>query len=140
MKKYLGMGIMGVAIAVFSIVLSSYEKQEEVTEEGFTYSDVSKFLRENVFTKLEVLSPYSAKKSFSRCPSGFSHNLDEKQSGNIMAFGTIYNAEGCSRYPFCNYMVDMVEKEVFLKNLEEDTYQDMATYIEVEKEKKVAKI
>lgn len=140
MKKLTGILSMSIGIVILSVFISSYEKTETSTDEKLDYSVVSKYLSENVYPELEVLAPYSAKKSFSRCPSGFSQSMDTDKTGNVLAFGTIYNAEGCSRVEFCDYKVDMVNKEAYLKNLDDKEYMAMDKYIEGEKEKKTAKI
>lgn len=139
MKKYFGVLFASTAIVLFSVFISSYQEAIENNDDKIEYQEVSDFLWENVYPQLDVLAPNDLKKSFSRCPSGFSQSLDEKQTGNVYAYGTIYNAEGCSREEFCEYKVNMNEKTAELRNLGEKEYLAMDEYIAIEKEKLTAK-
>ncbi len=131
--------LMSISVLVFSVFISSYQSSDDLEDEKIEYQDVSAFLWDNVYPELDVLTPNSYKRSFSRCPSGFSQSLDEEKTGDTFAFGTIFNADGCYREEFCDYKVNMIEKLVYLKNLDEKEYVAMDEYIAMEKDKKTAK-
>jgi len=133
MKKYIGLTVLSLSvIALFSFV---YFESAAPKDAEF---NLDTFMRDKVYTEIGVLTGYNPKKSFSRCPSGFSFNENEK-STDAVAYGTIYNAEGCHMEPFCQFKIIKAEKKTFLKKTQNEAFVAMSDFVKAELESDPAK-
>ena len=74
MKKYIGLSILSISvIALFSFIFYGNSEASKADSEF----NLDTFMRDNVYTEIGVLTGYNPKKSFSRCPSGFSYVENE---------------------------------------------------------------
>ena len=131
MKKYLGLTLMVVSI----ISLSSFIPSNNTTngdKNEITNSQVWEFMQDNVFNKLNELVSYDKKKSFSRCPSGFSQQMNDDQKKENFVYGSISFAEGCDRKHYCYYGVNWNTKKTYLKKSRSDKYVAMSSFIKNE--------
>lgn len=140
MKKYIAFSFVAVVLLIMSSFASSSNKVENDGEDKeISNSEVWEYMHDNVFTELNTLVNYNEKRSFSRCPSGFSQYMDDEKSNNDFVYGTITFAQGCDRDEFCFYKIDWGKKETFLKKKENQDFASLDTFVKTEK-KKVAKI
>ena len=131
MKKYIGLSILSLSIiTLFSFI--AYSDSE--AGRGNNEFDLNQFMRDKVYTEIGVLTGYNPKKSFSRCPSGLSHNTSEKTTDEV-AYGTIYNAEGCDMEPFCEFKIIIAERKTFLKKTPNEPFIAMADFVKKEQRK-----
>lgn len=113
-----------------------YENSDKaISENEF---NLSKHMSDVVFKELQVLTGYNPAKSYSRCPSGMSYSEDKRSTEEI-AYGTIFNAEGCDRKPFCQFKVVAETRKTFLKKNPTDPFIAMSDYIKREKDNGTAK-
>ena len=135
MKKYIGLSILSISvIALFSFIFYGNSEASKADSEF----NLDTFMRDNVYTEIGVLTGYNPKKSFSRCPSGFSYVENEKATAAV-SYGTIYNAEGCHMEPFCEYKIIIAEKKTFLKKTANEPFIAMNDFIKDELENDPAK-
>jgi hypothetical protein len=131
MKKYLGLTLLAVTIiSLCSFIPSNKNRNGEKNE--ITNSEVWEFMQDNVFDKLNKLVSYDKKKSFSRCPSGFSQRMNEEQKREHFVYGSITFAEGCQRKHYCYYGVNWNTKKTYLKKSRSDEYVTMNVFIKNE--------
>lgn len=138
MKKYIALSFVAAVLLMFSSFGSSSADNEDNSTE-ISNSDVWEFMHDNVFDELNVLVNYDKKRSFSRCPSGFSQHMDAEKSTEDFVYGEITFAQGCSRDEFCDYKIDWNKKETFLKKEKQKDFVSLSTFVKTEK-KKTAKI
>jgi len=94
------------------------------------FSTADEYLRETIYPKLYKVVDYDAKKSFSRCPSGFVHVIDQVASTDETIFGTMYYRQGCSSDVFCEFKLDMATKSVSMRNEGAEEYASMGLFID----------
>jgi hypothetical protein len=134
MRKYIGLSVLSLSvITLFSFMLYSNSEANLASKEF----DLYQFMEDEVYTEIGVLTGYNPKKSFSRCPSGLSHESSEK-STDAVAYGTIYNAEGCHMEPFCDYKIIIAERKTFLKKTPNEPFIAMADFVKKEQHKQEA--
>lgn len=135
MKKYIGLSILSLSvIALFSFIFYGNSEASKADSEF----NLDTFMRDNVYTEIGILTGYNPKKSFSRCPSGFSYVENEKATAAV-SYGTIYNAEGCHMEPFCEFKIIVAEKKTFLKKTTNEPFIAMNDFIKDEMESNPAK-
>ena len=111
----------------------------EETEFTFTEDDVWEHFEEKMSPELSRFVSYDEGEIFSRCPSGMSQFFDYEESFAQYAVGEVVVWEGCVDQHYCYYKVDMDNRETFLKKNEEDDYMAMVDFVEMEKERTMAK-
>lgn len=135
MKKSLSLIVLSLGVvALFSFMF--YSNSEKALKE--TEFNLNDHMHKIVYKELSVLTGYNMQKSYSRCPSGFSYNEAEKSNAEV-AYGTIYNAEGCHREPFCEFKVMIAERKTFLKKTTTEPFIAMSDFIKKEQDKRTAK-
>ena len=128
MKKYIGLSILSLSVvALFSFIFFGNSELSKANSEF----NLDTFMRDKVYTEIGVLTGYNPKKSFSRCPSGFTYVENEKATAAV-SYGTIYNAEGCHMEPFCEFKIIVAEKKTFLKKTANEPFIAMADFIKEE--------
>lgn len=125
MKKLIAILVLGVSIGAFGIMVSVPGEKEGSTE----YDQVHDHLRSEIYPKLYKLTDYSPKKSFSRCPSGFAHSIDEGKSTDLWVYGTMYYRQGCSSDVFCDFKMNLETNRLFMKDEDEKTYASMDAFV-----------
>ncbi|MBI3133961.1 MAG: hypothetical protein HYZ14_04725 [Bacteroidetes bacterium] len=135
MKKSLSLIVLSLGIiTLFSFMMYS-NSEKAVSDAEF---DLDTHMEKIVFKEVGVLTGYDAKKSYSRCPSGLSYSEDQKSTAQV-SYGTIYNAEGCSREPFCQFKIMIAERKTFLKKTPNEPFIAMSDFVKREQEKRTAK-
>lgn len=135
MKKYLSLSVLSLGvIALFSFMF--YSNSEKALDEA--EFNLDNHMHNVVYKEIGVLTGFNAEKSYSRCPSGFSYNEAEKSTAEV-AYGMIYNAEGCHREPFCEFKIMTAERKTFLKKTPTEPFIAMSDFIKKEQDKSVAK-
>lgn len=127
---FLGTGIL----LLFSFMVFS-NSEKALSDAEF---NLDQHMERVVFKEIGILTGYDARKSYSRCPSGLSYSEDQKSNADV-AYGTIYNAEGCSREPFCQFKVMIAEKKTFLKKTPNEPFIAMSDFVKREQDKRTAK-
>ncbi|MEX1001447.1 MAG: hypothetical protein WDZ35_04970 [Crocinitomicaceae bacterium] len=123
-------------VAAATLLISSFSNTSEITNDNqseVTNSDVWKYMKEDVFVKLNALVNYDETRMFSRCPSGFSQYIDEEVSDNKMIYGNITFAQGCAHEDFCFYKLNWEKKETLLKKTEEAEYVAVDDFVKTQK-------
>ena len=128
MKKYIGLSVLSLGVIMLFSFMFYSNSESAKADDAF---DLNTYMRETVYKELGVLTGYNPKKSFSRCPSGFSYRADEK-TNETLAYGTIYNAEGCHMEPFCEYKIVVAEKKTFLKKTKTEPFIALADFVKQE--------
>lgn len=127
MKKLIATVLLSVGLISFSALMAS----ETGTPTGETdYTKVHTHIRKVVYPKLYDLVDYNPKKSFSRCPSGFAHSIEEEKTQDMWVFGTMYYRQGCSSETFCYFKMNMETEKVFLKKENEKTYASLSNFVD----------
>lgn len=140
MKKYIAISFVAAVLLIMSSFSASNATSEnDGGDKEISNAEVWEHMHENVFTELNTLVNYDKKRSFSRCPSGFSQYMDEEKSNDIFVYGTISFAQGCDRDEFCLYKIDWEKKDTYLKKTEKDDFLALDAFVKKEKGK-VAKI
>jgi len=127
---FLGTGIL----LLFSFMVFS-NSEKALSDAEF---NLDQHMERVVFKEIGILTGYDARKSYSRCPSGLSYSEDQKSNAEV-AYGTIYNAEGCNREPFCQFKVMIAEKKTFLKKTPNEPFIAMSDFVKREQDKRTAK-
>jgi hypothetical protein len=135
MKKSLSLIVLSLGVVTLFSFMFYSNSEKAVSEAEFSLDN---HMEKVVFKEIGILTGYDAKKSYSRCPSGLSYSEDQK-SNEAVAYGTIYNAEGCSRNPFCQFKVIVAERKTFLKKTPNEAFIAMSDFVKREQEKRVAK-
>lgn len=136
MKKYLNLILLSTGIvALFSFMLYS-NSEKAVADQEF---DLDNHMHKVVYKELSVLTGFNPERSYSRCPSGFSYSNDDQKSNAEVAYGTIYNSEGCHREMFCQFKVMIEKKTTFLKKTANEPFVAMSDFIKKEQEKRTAR-
>lgn len=135
MKKSLSLIVLSLGVVTLFSFMFYANSEKALSDAEFNLND---HMHKVVYRELNVLTGYNAQKSYSRCPSGFSFNQSDKTNTDV-AYGTIYNAEGCHREPFCEFKVMIAEKTTFLKKTPTEPFIAMSDFVKKEQEKKTAK-
>lgn len=99
-------------------------------DEGKDFSAATDYLRKTIYPKLYKAVDYDPKKSFSRCPSGFAHDIDETASTNDLVVGLLYYRQGCSSDTFCEFQLDMNSHEMSMRKEGDSQYASMGQFID----------
>ncbi|MBK9190068.1 MAG: hypothetical protein IPM77_00460 [Crocinitomicaceae bacterium] len=135
MKKSLNLILLGTGILVLFSFMVFSNSEKALSDAEF---NLDQHMERIVFKEIGILTGYDARKSYSRCPSGLSYSEDQKSNSEV-AYGTIYNAEGCSREPFCQFKVMIAEKKTFLKKTPNEPFIAMSDFVKREQDKRTAK-
>lgn len=135
MKKSMNLIVLSLGIVtLFSFMF--YSNSERAIAEG--QFDLNQHMEKIVFKELGALVGYDARKSYSRCPTGLSYSEDERSTAQV-SYGTIYNAEGCDRNPFCQFKVIVSERKTFLKKTPNEPFLAMSDFIKKERDRGTAR-
>lgn len=135
MKKSLSLIVLSLGvITLFSFMF--YSNSESALDDA--QFDLDNHMHKIVYKELAVLTGYNPQKSYSRCPSGFSYHQADKSNAEV-AYGTIYNAEGCHREPFCEFKVMIATKKTFLKKTATEPFIAMSDFVKKEQDKRTVR-
>lgn len=135
MKKSLSLIVLSLGVVTLFSFMFYTNSEKALADAEF---NLSNHMEKVVYKEIGVLTGYDAKKSYSRCPSGLSFSEDQKSNDEV-AYGTIYNAEGCSRQPFCQFKVLIAERKTFLKKTPNEPFIAMSDFVKREQEKRTVK-
>ena len=135
MKKSLNLIVLSLGVITLFSFMFYANSEKAISDAEF---NLDSHMERVVFKEIGVLTGYDAKKSYSRCPSGLSYSEDQKTTAQV-AYGTIYNAEGCDRKPFCQFKVMIAERKTFLKKTPNEPFIAMSDFVKREQDKRTAK-
>ena len=135
MKKSLNLIVLSLGVVTLFSFMFYANSEKAVSDAVF---NLDNHMEKIVFKEIGILTGYDAKKSYSRCPSGLSYSEDQKSNAEV-AYGTIYNAEGCSRNPFCQFKVMVAERKTFLKKTPNEPFIAMSDFVKREQEKRTVR-
>lgn len=135
MKKSMNLIFLGTGILLLFSFMVFSNSEKALSDAEF---NLDQHMERVVFKEIGILTGYDARKSYSRCPSGLSYSEDQKSNAEV-AYGTIYNAEGCNREPFCQFKVMIAEKKTFLKKTPNEPFIAMSDFVKREQDKRTAK-
>jgi hypothetical protein len=135
MKKLMSLIVLSLGVVTLFSFMFYANSEKALNDAEFNLND---HMHKVVYKEIGVLTNYNPQKSYSRCPSGFSFNQSDKTNAEV-AYGTIYNAEGCHREPFCEFKVIIAEKKTFLKKTPTEPFIAMSDFVKKEQDKRVAR-
>ncbi len=135
MKKSLSLIVLSLGVVTLFSFMFYANSEKALSDAEFNLND---HMHKIVYKELSALTGFNPEKSYSRCPSGFSFNESEKTTSEV-AYGTIYNAEGCHREPFCEFKVMIAERKTFLKKTPTEPFIAMSDFVKKEQDKRVVK-
>lgn len=129
MKKSRIISAVCISVAIWGAMLTM--SLNSSTPEGEKdFETVDNYLRETIYPKLYKVVDSDAKKSFSRCPSGFVHVIDQVASTDETIIGTMYYRQGCSSEVFCEFKLNMTTKYMSMRNEGAEEYASMGRFID----------
>ena len=139
MKRSMLIFVLSASVLSFGTILNlNNHSSDPATEKD--YSSVHTFMREQVYPKLSKKMNFSPEKSFSRCPSGFAHSIDEQNSSDELVYGTLFYRSGCSRETFCLFKFDVPAKKIYLRNNEDEKYASIDAFVKRSDDDKPAEL